>query len=115
MSYLSVTDGQQSSVSTVAKALSLNLKNHYSQTLDQLITSTPTWPLQASPLSPTQVDCAESYLNLLNLENSAKPSASVNGDLDPFIRSNGAADEKQRSCSEVVPLASRNSTNMDEK
>ncbi|XP_040014214.1 carboxyl-terminal PDZ ligand of neuronal nitric oxide synthase protein isoform X2 [Xiphias gladius] len=108
-------NGQQSSVSTIAKSLSLNLKNHYSQTLEQLITSTPAWPLQTSPLSPTQVDCAESYLNLLNLENSTKPAASVNGDLDPFIRANGTADNKERSCNEIVPLTSRNSANMDEK
>eukprot|EP00064_Thunnus_orientalis_P009458 superscaffoldBa00001204_g9482 len=111
-------NGQQSpcsSVSTSAKALSLNLKNHYSQTLDQLITSTPAWPLQTAPLSPSQVDCAESYLNLLNLENSSKPAASVNGDLDPFIRANGIADNKESSCNEVVPFTSRNSANMDEK
>ncbi|KAL7376102.1 hypothetical protein ABVT39_001098 [Epinephelus coioides] len=104
-----------SSVSTSAKALSLNLKNHYSQTLDQLITSTPAWPLQTSPLSPTQVDCAESYLNLLNLENSTEPGAPVNGDLDPFIRTNGTADSKESSCNEIVPLTLRNSANMDEK
>lgn len=104
-----------SSVSTSAKALSLNLKNHYSQTLDQLITSTPAWPLQTSPLSPTQVDCAESYLNLLNLENSTEPVAPVNGDLDPFIRTNGTADNKESSCNEIVPLTLRNSANMDEK
>lgn len=110
-------NGQQSassSVSTSVKSLSLNLKNHYSQTLDQLITSTPAWPLQGSPLSPAQVDCAESYLNLLNLENSTKPAASVD-DLDPFIRANGTADGKENSCSEIVPFTSRNSTSMDEK
>lgn len=100
------------SVSTSAKALSLNLKNHYSRTLDQLITSTPAWPLQTSPLSPTQVDCAESYLNLLNLENSTKPAAN---DPDPFIRANGTADNKESSCNEIVPFTSRNSANMDEK
>lgn len=115
---MSIPDGQQSScssVSTSAKSLSLNLKNHYSQTLDQLITSTPAWPLQTSPLSPTHVDCAESYLNLLNLENGTKPDASVNGDLDPFIRANGAADSKESSCNEIVPFTLRNSANMDEK
>lgn len=109
--------GQQSacsSVSTSVKSLSLNLKNHYSQTLDQLITSTPAWPLQASPLSSTQVDCAESYLNLLNLENSTKPAASVD-DLDPFIRANGTADNKENSCNEIVPFTPRNSASMDEK
>ncbi|XP_071321308.1 carboxyl-terminal PDZ ligand of neuronal nitric oxide synthase protein [Trachinotus anak] len=108
-------NGEQSSMSTLAKPLSLNLKNHYSQTLDQLITSTPAWPLQTSPLSPTQVDCAESYFNLLNLENSTKPAASVNGDLDPFIRANGTVDSKEGSCNEIVPFTSRNSANMDEK
>ncbi|XP_040914087.1 carboxyl-terminal PDZ ligand of neuronal nitric oxide synthase protein [Toxotes jaculatrix] len=108
-------NGQQSSVPTSAKSLSLNLKNHYRQSLDHLITSTPAWPLQTSPLSPTQVDCAESYLNLLNLENSTKPAASVNGDLDSFIRANGTADSKERSCNEIVPFTSRNSANMDEK
>ncbi|KAF1377732.1 hypothetical protein PFLUV_G00203790 [Perca fluviatilis] len=111
-------NGQQSpcsSVSTSAKALTLNLKNHYSQTLNQLITSTPAWPLQTSPLSPTQVDCAESYLNLLNLENSTKPATSVNGDLDPFIRANGTADNNESSCNEIAPFTLRNSANMDEK
>lgn len=111
-------DGQQSpcsSVTTSAKALSLNLKSHYSQTPDQLITSTPAWPLQTSSLSPNQVDCAESYLNLLNLENSTKPAASVNGDLDPFIRANGVTDNKESSGNEVIPFTSRNSTSMDEK
>ncbi|XP_070706678.1 carboxyl-terminal PDZ ligand of neuronal nitric oxide synthase protein [Pempheris klunzingeri] len=111
-------NGQQSSCSSVsasAKSLSLNLKNHYNQTLDQLITSTPAWPLQTSPLSPTHVDCAESYLNLLNLENSTKPDTTVNGDLDPFIRANGAADSKESSCNEIVPFTWRNSANMDEK
>lgn len=109
-------NGPQSSCSTVstsAKTLSLNLKNDYSQTLNQLITSTPAWPLQTSPLSPAQVDCAESYLNLLNLENRTKPGAAVNGDLDPFIRPHGTADSKESS--EVVPVRLRNSANMDEK
>ena len=96
------------------RALSLNLNSHYSQTPDQLITSTPAWPLQTSPLSPSQVDCAESYLNLLNLENSTKPTASVNGDLDPFIRANGVA-AGESSCNEIVPFTSRNSASMDEK
>ncbi|XP_047426385.1 carboxyl-terminal PDZ ligand of neuronal nitric oxide synthase protein isoform X2 [Mugil cephalus] len=98
-----------SSVSASAKSLTLNLKNHYSQTLDQLITSTPSWPLQTS-----QVDSAESYLNLLNLESSTKPAAPV-GDLDPFIRANGTADNGESSCNEIVPFASRNSASMDDK
>ncbi|KAM3600183.1 uncharacterized protein V6R79_019078 [Siganus canaliculatus] len=104
-----------SSVSTSAKSLTLNLKNHYSQTMDQLITSTPAWPLQTSTLSPTQVACAESYLNLLNLENSSKPDAAVNGEPDPFIRANGAAENKESSCNEIVPFTLRNSASMDEK
>ncbi|XP_034753130.1 carboxyl-terminal PDZ ligand of neuronal nitric oxide synthase protein [Etheostoma cragini] len=111
-------DGQQSpcsSVSTSAKVLTLNLKNHYSQTLDQIITSTPAWPLQTSPLSPTQVDSAESYLNLLNLENSTKPATLVNGDLDSFIRPKGTADINESSCNEIAPFTLRNSANMDEK
>ncbi|KAG7499264.1 carboxyl-terminal PDZ ligand of neuronal nitric oxide synthase protein-like [Solea senegalensis] len=102
-------DGQMSSVSTLAKSLSLNLKNHYSQTLDQLITSSPSWPLR------TQVDCSESYLNLLNLENSNKPAASVNSDMDPFLRANGGVEDKEKSCGGIVPFVSRNSANMDEK
>ncbi|XP_045923369.1 carboxyl-terminal PDZ ligand of neuronal nitric oxide synthase protein isoform X1 [Micropterus dolomieu] len=110
-----VSQSSCSSVSTTAKALSLNLKNNYSHTLDQLITATPAWPLQTSPLSPTQVECAESYLNLLNLENSTKPGAAVNGDLDPFIRANGTADNKESSCNEMVPFTLKNSGNMDEK
>ncbi|CAB1446993.1 unnamed protein product [Pleuronectes platessa] len=103
---------QQSSVSTLANSLSLNLKNHYNQTSDQLITSTPAWQLQTSL---TQVDCAESYLNLLNLESCGTSAASINGSLDPFIRANGAAEDKERSCNEIVPFTSRNSDNMDEK
>lgn len=116
-SVLSVPDGQlsHSSLSTSAKPLSLDLKKHYSQTLDQLINSTSAWPCQTSPLSPTQVDCAESYLNLLNLENSSKPAASVNGDLDLFSRANGTADNTENSCNEIVPFTLRNSANMDEK
>lgn len=103
-------DGQSScsSVSTSTKSLSLNLKNRYSNTLDQLITSTSVWP-------STQVDCSESYLNLLNLENSSKPAVSVNGDLDLFSRANGTADKTEDSCNEIVPFTLRNSANMDEK
>ncbi|XP_071379437.1 carboxyl-terminal PDZ ligand of neuronal nitric oxide synthase protein isoform X2 [Centroberyx affinis] len=113
-------NGQESScssVSTSSRSLSLNLKNHYSQTLDQPITSTPAWVLQNTPLSPSQVDCAESYLNLLNLENGTKPPASVNGELDPFIRTNGKADKEgsEVTCNEIVPFTSKDSANMDEK
>lgn len=100
-------------VSTSAKALSLNLKNHYGDTLDQLLTSTSSaWPLQTSALSPSQLDNAESYLNLLNLENNNKPGAAVNR--APFIKANGTADNKE-TLNEIVPYTSRNSTSMDEK
>ncbi|KAK5852317.1 hypothetical protein PBY51_023795 [Eleginops maclovinus] len=109
-------DGPQSPCGSItsAKALTLNLKKNYIQTLDQLITSTPAWPLQSSPLSPSAVDSAESYLNLLNLENSSEPAAPLNGDADSFIRANGSAETKE-SCSEIVPFTLRNSANMDEK
>ncbi|KAF7644492.1 hypothetical protein LDENG_00221220 [Lucifuga dentata] len=108
-------NGQEScsSHSTSAKSLSLNLRNHYNQILDQPITSTPAWPLQATSLSPTQVDCAESYLNLLNLENGTKQNQ-----VDPFIRANGMAETKEDvdvTCNEIVPFTSRNSANMDNK
>lgn len=107
---MSFPDGQES-ISTSAKSLSLSLKNRYSQILDQPITSTPAWPLQAAAPSPSQVGCAESYLNLLNLENGAKPSQQ-----DPFIRTNMAAEKGiEGACNEVVPFASRNSAIMDEK
>ncbi|XP_062414996.1 carboxyl-terminal PDZ ligand of neuronal nitric oxide synthase protein [Pungitius pungitius] len=103
--------GQQSlcgSVSTAAKAQSLNLKSHQDQTVDQLITSTPAWPRQTSS---AQAGCGESYLNLLNLEN----GAAVGRDLDPFVRANGTADTKGGSCNEIVPFTLRNSASMDEK
>uniref|UniRef100_A0A1A7X103 Carboxyl-terminal PDZ ligand of neuronal nitric oxide synthase protein n=1 Tax=Iconisemion striatum TaxID=60296 RepID=A0A1A7X103_9TELE len=110
-------NGQQStgcSVPPSVKPLSLNLKNHYNQTLDQLTSSVHAWPLQTSPLSPTQVDCAESYLNLLNLENSSKPTALLS-EMDPFIRANGTVDNTEISNGEIVQFTSRNSTIMDEK
>ncbi|KAM4720393.1 carboxyl-terminal PDZ ligand of neuronal nitric oxide synthase protein isoform 1-T1 [Anableps anableps] len=103
------TQMAHSLISTSAKSLSLNLKNQYNQNLDQLITSTVAWPL-----SPNQVDCAESYLNLLNLENSSKPAVSFT-EQDPFIRANGTVDNKERSNSEIVQFTSRNSANVDEK
>ncbi|XP_029941346.1 carboxyl-terminal PDZ ligand of neuronal nitric oxide synthase protein [Salarias fasciatus] len=104
-----------SSVSPSAKALSLNLKNHYSQTLDQLITSTPAWPLQTSAASASQADCAaESYLNLLNLENGGSRAAAA-GELDPFIRANGGTEAAEGSCGQIVPFASRRSASMEDK
>ncbi|XP_030006130.1 carboxyl-terminal PDZ ligand of neuronal nitric oxide synthase protein [Sphaeramia orbicularis] len=108
-----VQPSSPSSVSTSVKSLSLNLRNNYSQNLDQFIASTPAWPLQSTIHSPTQVDCAESYLNLLNLENSNKPAGGINGDLDAIIKANGNADDKDGN--EIVPLTARNSANMDEK
>ncbi|XP_014876220.1 carboxyl-terminal PDZ ligand of neuronal nitric oxide synthase protein [Poecilia latipinna] len=99
----------QSSQLSSAKSLSLNLKNQYNQNLEQLISSTAAWPL-----SPNQVDCAESFLNLLNLENSSKPAASF-AERDPFIRATGTADNKESSNSEIVQFSSRNSANLDEK
>uniref|UniRef100_A0A8C5G8R7 Carboxyl-terminal PDZ ligand of neuronal nitric oxide synthase protein n=1 Tax=Gouania willdenowi TaxID=441366 RepID=A0A8C5G8R7_GOUWI len=95
-----------SSVSPSTKLLSLNLKNHYSQTLDQF-----------TLLSPSQVDSVESYLNLLNLEEdnntSSQSAAPLNG-LDPFITANGNTDSKEN-CNEIVPFPLRNSASMDEK
>ncbi|MEQ2181156.1 hypothetical protein GOODEAATRI_008510, partial [Goodea atripinnis] len=76
---------------------------------NQLITSTPAWPL-----SPNQVHCAESYLNLLNLENSTKPAASFT-EQDPVIRGNGTVESKESSNSEIVQFTSRNPANMDER
>lgn len=113
---LCLPGGPESSCNTTsAKSLSLSLKNHYSQTLDQLITSTPALQLQSSTLCTTQAACAESYLNLLNLENSSKPEASANGDPDPVIRANGTVDNKESLCNEIIPFTLRNSANMDDK
>lgn len=93
-------------------SLTLDLKSHHSQTLlDQLITSTPSWPLQTSG----RADCAESYLNLLNLENSTKPEASVAGQLEPLVTANEKAEDKEGSCRDVIPLTLRNSESLDEK
>ncbi|KAM9734808.1 carboxyl-terminal PDZ ligand of neuronal nitric oxide synthase protein [Menidia menidia] len=98
-----------------ASATTLNLRNHYGQTLEQLVTSTPAWPLhQTSPRPQSPVDCAESYLNLVNLENSAKPAASLT-DLDPFIRANGAARNSQIFSNETVQSSPRNSSGTEEK
>lgn len=97
-------------------SLTLDLRSRHSQTLlDQLITSTPSWPLQTSGLASGPGDCAESYLNLLNLENSTKPDALVNGQLEPLVTANPQAEDKDGSCRDVVPLTLRNSANVDEK
>lgn len=103
-------DAPESSIS--AQLLSLSLENHYSQALEQLITSTPAWPPHTDPPSPTQGNCAESYLNLLNLD-SNKAEGSVNGDAGPVIAAHGAADNKERLCNGIVPF--RNIGSMDEK
>ncbi|XP_013862058.1 carboxyl-terminal PDZ ligand of neuronal nitric oxide synthase protein isoform X3 [Austrofundulus limnaeus] len=109
----SPANGQNGSQSTPANSLSLNLKKHYSPTLERHPTSTPAWPLQTSVLSPAPVVCAESYLNLLNLENSTKPAALT--DLDPFIRTNGTAEGKETSNGDIVQFSSRNSASIEEK
>lgn len=97
-------------------SLTLDLKNHHTQTLlDQLITSTPSWPLQTSGLASGRGDCAESYLNLLNLENSSKPDASVTGQPEPLVTANQKAEDKEGSCRDVIPLTLRNSESIDEK
>lgn len=90
-----------------AQLLSLSLENHYSQALEQLITSTPAWPPHTHALSPTQGNCPESYLNRLNLD-SSKAEGSVNGDAGP-----GAAENKESLCNGIVPF--RNSASMEEK
>lgn len=97
-------------------SLTLDLKSHHNQTLlDQLITSTPSWPLQSSGLASGPGDCAESYLNLLNLENSTKPDVSVSAQLEPLVTAKGKAEDGDSSCRDVIPLTLRNSANVDEK
>ncbi|XP_066568836.1 carboxyl-terminal PDZ ligand of neuronal nitric oxide synthase protein isoform X2 [Amia ocellicauda] len=54
--------------SVLTQSLSLNLKNHHSLGMDLPITSTPAGDPRSAPSLMAQVDCAESYLNLLNLE-----------------------------------------------
>lgn len=103
-------DAPESSAS--AQLLSLSLENHYSQALEQLITSTPAWPPHADPLSPTQDNCAESYLNLLNLD-SNNAEGSVNGNTGPVIAASGTADNKESLCNGIIPC--RNSGSVDEK
>ncbi|KAL0965184.1 hypothetical protein UPYG_G00277880 [Umbra pygmaea] len=100
------------------RSLSLNLKNHYSSKTHKPITSTPAGP----PQNP-QVDCAESYLNLLNLENGAEPLGSPNGgekETGTLTRRSANGKPGRRDCSEVssneiVRFESRNSTALDER
>lgn len=110
-------DGQESpwsSVTTSTRSLSLNLKNHYNS--DQPITSTPAGMFRNTPL---QMDGAESYLNLFNLENGTKPTGVQNGGGDALIRpANGRAGSKGSSevtSNEVVRFESRNSGALDER
>ncbi|XP_067106434.1 carboxyl-terminal PDZ ligand of neuronal nitric oxide synthase protein isoform X2 [Osmerus mordax] len=110
-------NGQEStwsSVTTSTRSLSLNLKNHYNS--DQPITSTPAAMFRNTPL---QMDGAESYLNLLNLENGTKPTAVQNGGGDALIGpANGRAGSKGSSevtSNEVVRFESRNSGALDER
>lgn len=97
-------------------SLTLDLVSHHSQTLlDQLITSTPSWPLQTSGLTSGRGDCAESYLNLLNLENSNKPDAMLTGHLEPVDSPNEKVEDKVGRCRDVIPLTLKNPESMDEK
>lgn len=97
-------------------SLTLDLKSRHSQMLlDQLITSTPSWPLQASSLASGHGDCAESYLNLLNLENSTKPDASVTGQQESVVTAKDEVEDKGGSCRDIIPLTLRNSESADEK
>uniref|UniRef100_A0A3P8Z8K4 Carboxyl-terminal PDZ ligand of neuronal nitric oxide synthase protein n=1 Tax=Esox lucius TaxID=8010 RepID=A0A3P8Z8K4_ESOLU len=107
---------QQSSWTT--RSLSLNLKNHYSSSMDQPITSTPAGPLQNTPLSATQVDCAQSYLNLMNLQSRTKPQCPQNGGEKETDRANGKPgrrDSLEVPSSDIVRFETRNSTNLDER
>lgn len=109
--FLSSPDALESSTS--ARPLSLSLKNHYSQTLEQLITSTPAWPPRTPSLPPpAQGSCAESYLNLLNLDGD-KAEGSVNGGAGDFIAANAATDNKESPRNGVIPF--RNSGSGDER
>lgn len=77
----------------------LSLENHYSQeALEQLATSTPTWP----PRSPTRGNCAESYLNLLNLD--------VLKAEGPANAARGAAGNKESLCNGMVSFRNAGST-----
>ncbi|XP_035248080.1 carboxyl-terminal PDZ ligand of neuronal nitric oxide synthase protein isoform X1 [Anguilla anguilla] len=74
------TDGQDPTWSSVlTQSLSLNLKNHYSQGKDPPATSTPAGVPKDTPVPAAQVDCAESYLSLLNLENGSRQDGTMEG------------------------------------
>ncbi|XP_015222411.1 carboxyl-terminal PDZ ligand of neuronal nitric oxide synthase protein isoform X2 [Lepisosteus oculatus] len=70
------TSSRWNSVS--AQSLSLNLKKNYSLGPDMPITSTPAGDPGSTPVHMTQVDCTESYLNLLNLEKQGAPDCPKN-------------------------------------
>nr|XP_057921011.1 carboxyl-terminal PDZ ligand of neuronal nitric oxide synthase protein [Doryrhamphus excisus] len=96
-------------VSTSTRSLSLNLKNRCSQTSEQLITSTPAWPPHAAITDA--LAGAESFL--LSLENSRNDTELS----DPFIRTNGSADDREcaNESNEVVPFTPKSSANVEEK
>ncbi|XP_061071870.1 carboxyl-terminal PDZ ligand of neuronal nitric oxide synthase protein isoform X1 [Conger conger] len=74
----SQTDGEDPTWSSVlTQSLSLNLKNHYSQGKDPPATSTPAGVPKDTPVPAAQVDCAESYLSLLSLDNGAKEEGTL--------------------------------------
>ncbi|KAJ3605987.1 hypothetical protein NHX12_028030 [Muraenolepis orangiensis] len=93
-----------------ASTRSLNLKNRYSQNLDPPITSTPA--MWSSSQKGCMDDHGESYLNLLNLGNIAKPPAASRTEPE---RKKSQRSEGTAGGGDVVPLASRNSSYLDEK
>ncbi|CAL8387814.1 unnamed protein product [Boreogadus saida] len=105
-------NGWESSWNLVSSStMSLNLKNRYSQNLDPPITSTPAWPSSQNP--PARVDCAESYLNLLNLGNGAQPAAS--GAFITALEQKSQGERSEGTGGQGVLLTSRNSSYLDEK
>lgn len=88
----------------------LSLENHYSQeALEQLATSTPAWLPHADPRSPTRGNCAESYLNLLNLD-VLKAEGPANGEAGPVIAARAAAGNKESLCNGMVSFRNAGST-----
>ncbi|XP_028829606.1 carboxyl-terminal PDZ ligand of neuronal nitric oxide synthase protein isoform X2 [Denticeps clupeoides] len=92
------------SVSTCS--LSLNLKNHYST---DPITSTPAGAFVITPTLTAQVDCAESYLNLLSLGRANTTTA--NGmPVKP-----GSAEDSDVSRNDLTIAENRNSLSLNER
>ncbi|KAL2099889.1 hypothetical protein ACEWY4_004283 [Coilia grayii] len=89
--------------------LSLNLKNHYSSSRDQPITSTPAGGAESTPTPLSRVDCAESYLSLLNL--GGTNSGAANGKAERTDNRNGADTPRE----EIGQLAIRNSLPLDDR